>query len=121
MSHIDLASRYPGIFSNWRRLQQRTRRLQPHIPITTTGVLILIASLAALRGFGYQRMDLVVFALTVCALSIVLVSAVMVTVTGLLLCRRLAATMIRHCRRCRRRPVMQTKPLCSYPVTAGCP
>ena len=93
MSHIDLASRYPGIFSNWRRLQQRTRRLQPHIPITTTGVLILIASLAALRGFGYQRMDLVVFALTVCALSIVLVSAVMVTVTGLLLRRRLAATM----------------------------
>lgn len=81
------------VVSHFRRLQGRTNslfaRLHPHFPLTVAGMAILAMAVLALQGFGYRRMDLVVFALTVCALSIVTFSAVMVSVTGLLLRRRL--------------------------------
>lgn len=76
-----------------RRLQGRATtlcaRLHPHFPLTVAGLAVFAMALLALQGFGYRRMDLVVFALTVCALSIVSFSVVMVTVTGLVLRRRL--------------------------------
>ncbi len=79
--------------SRLRRLQDRTNtllgRLHPHFPLTLAGLAVLAMAVLALQGFGYQRMDLVVFALTVCALSIVIFSVLMVTATGLVLRRRL--------------------------------
>ncbi|MBC52704.1 MAG: hypothetical protein CMQ34_02595 [Gammaproteobacteria bacterium] len=79
--------------SRVRHLQGRATRLlarlHPHFPLTVAGLAVLAMALLALQGFGYRRMDLVVFALTVCALSIVTFSVVMVTVTGLVLRRRL--------------------------------
>jgi hypothetical protein len=59
------------------------RRLAPFFPFSLAGLLILAATVIALRSFGYGRMDLVIFALTVCVLAIVLVSLMMVTVTGI--------------------------------------
>lgn len=80
-------------WSRFRRQQTRAtnlcKRLQPHFPLTVAGLAVFAMAMLALRGFGYQRMDLVVFALTVCALSIVTFSVVMVTVTGLFLRQRL--------------------------------
>lgn len=76
-----------------RQLQRwaadQTTRWRPHFPLTLAGLAVLAMALLALQGFGYQRMDLVVFALTICALSIVTFSVLMVTITGLLLRRRL--------------------------------
>lgn len=78
-------------FTEQMRLTWRPRlsRLQPHLPLSLTGLAVLVVALAALQGFGYQRMDLVVFALTVCAISILGASVVLVTVTGIVLQRRL--------------------------------
>lgn len=79
--------------SQLRRLRSQASRLlarlRPHFPLTLAGLAVFAMATLALQGFGYQRMDLVVFALTVCALSIVTFSALMVTVTGLVLKRRL--------------------------------
>lgn len=84
-------------FSNIQNLTEQVRltwrlrlsRLQPHLPLSLTGLAVLVVAVAALQGFGYQRMDLVVFALTVCAISILGASVVLVTVTGIVLQRRL--------------------------------
>lgn len=82
-----------SVLMRLRRLQgwaaQQTKRWRPHFPLTLAGLAVLAMALLALQGFGYQRMDLVVFALTICALSIVTFSVLMVTITGLLLRRRL--------------------------------
>jgi len=79
--------------SRIRRLQTwahtQNARIRPHFPFSVAGLSVLALALLALQGFGYRRMDLVVFALTVCALSIVIFSVLMVTVAGLLLRRRL--------------------------------
>jgi len=58
-------------------------------PLTLPGVLILTLTLGSLFWIGYRRMDLVVFALTVCAIAIVLFSLLMVLITGLICRRRL--------------------------------
>lgn len=71
------------------RLRYLAERIRTHFPLSLVGLLILLLAAVALQGFGYQRMDLVVFALTICALSIVLISSIMVTVTGLLVRKRL--------------------------------
>ncbi len=71
------------------RAQQLFVRIRPHFPLTVSGLAVLAMALLALQGFGYRRMDLVVFALTVCALSIVTFSALMVTLSGLWLRQRL--------------------------------
>lgn len=59
--------------------------LRERFPLTVQGVAVLVIAMFALRTFGYGRMDLVVFALAVCALAIVLFSTVIVLLGGLLL------------------------------------
>ncbi|ALO45564.1 DUF58 domain-containing protein [Pseudohongiella spirulinae] len=71
------------------QIRHYAERLRTHFPLSMAGLLILLLALASLQGFGYQRMDLVVFALTVCALSIVLISSIMVITTGLIIRKRL--------------------------------
>jgi len=76
--------------SHWRQtLQRHNARLQPHFPLSMAGLAVAVLAVLALQGFGYRRMDLVVFALTVCALSIVTFSVIMVTCSGLILRKRL--------------------------------
>ena len=58
-------------------------------PLTAAGVAVTLVCALALQAFGYGRMDLVVFALTICGLSIVGASLVMVIISGLLLRSRL--------------------------------
>lgn len=58
-------------------------------PLTAAGLAVTVVCLLALRTFGYGRMDLVVFALTICGLSIVGFSLVMVIISGLMLRPRL--------------------------------
>lgn len=72
-----------------RKVTNLARALRPHIPFTLAGASILSISLLALRYLGYQRMDLVVFALSVCAISIIVFCLVSVTLTGLFLRHRL--------------------------------
>lgn len=69
----------------WRRLSER---ISNRFPLSSAGLAVLLLALTALYGFGYQRMDLVVFALTVCALVITLAAVCLTTITGLVLRRR---------------------------------
>ena len=69
---------------------QVIRRFHPHIPFTLAGVSVLALAVLALQFFGYQRMDLVVFALSVCAISIVMFCLLAVFLSGLVVRRRLA-------------------------------
>ncbi len=78
-----------GISTRWQSLLHQSQRLMLHFPLSLAGLLIMVLAVLALQGFGYQRMDLVVFALTICALSILAASVVMVTVSGLVLRRRI--------------------------------
>ena len=59
--------------------------LRDRFPLTVQGVTALVIAMFTLRTFGYGRMDLVVFALAVCALAIVLFSTVIVLLGGLML------------------------------------
>jgi len=59
--------------------------LRERFPLTAQGLAVLIIALVALRVFGYGRMDLVVFALAICALAIVCFSTVIVLLGGLIL------------------------------------
>lgn len=59
--------------------------LRERFPLSFQGVLLLIIALTALQRYGYGRMDLVVFALAICALAIVCFSTVMVVLGGLIL------------------------------------
>ncbi|MEX1197622.1 MAG: DUF58 domain-containing protein [Pseudohongiellaceae bacterium] len=77
---IQASHRFP-----WRRLRDV---LAWRFPLSTVGLAVLLLALTALYGFGYQRMDLVVFALTVCALVITLAALLLTTLSGLLLRRR---------------------------------
>lgn len=72
-----------GSLGTW--LTNRAVRLREHFPLTLTGLLTLGAALLALRVFGYAAMDLVAFALAVCAIAIVLCSMVCVIAGGVLL------------------------------------
>ncbi|MCB1671309.1 MAG: DUF58 domain-containing protein [Gammaproteobacteria bacterium] len=60
------------------------QRLREHFPLTIQGVLSLAVTLLALRVFGYGAMDLVVFALSICAIAILLFSLFCVIFGGLL-------------------------------------
>lgn len=60
-------------------------------PLSTQGLAVLLIAILALQRFGYGRMDLVVFALAVCALAIVCFSTVIVLLGGLIL-----RSQIRH-------------------------
>jgi len=77
-------------------------------PLTSGGISVALVCAAALRGFGYGRMDLVVFALTVCGLAIVGFTVLMVVVSGVLLRSRL-------------RKQMEALPLSSLQAEAGYP
>jgi len=59
-------------------------RLREHFPLTLQGVLTLALMLMMLQIFGYGAMDLVVFALTICAIAILLFSLFCVIFGGLL-------------------------------------
>lgn len=59
-------------------------RLREHFPLTLKGVVILLLMLLALEVFGYGSMDLIVFALTVCAITILLFSLFCVIFGGLM-------------------------------------
>jgi hypothetical protein len=76
--------------SRWRhRMSQQFGRRLGWFPLTSGGLGMTLVCLAALRGFGYGRMDLVVFALTVCGLSIVGFTLLMVLLSGVLLRSRI--------------------------------
>ena len=59
--------------------------LRERFPLTTQGLAVLLIAILALQRFAYGRMDLVVFALAVCALAIVCFSTVIVLLGGLIL------------------------------------
>ncbi len=59
--------------------------LRERFPLSLQGLALLVIALLALRVYGYGRMDLVVFALAVCALAIVCFSTVIVVLGGLIL------------------------------------
>ncbi len=67
--------------------------LQERFPLTVQGCAVLIIALAALEIFGYGSMDLVVFALAVCALAIVGFSLLAVLLAGLILRYRLRVSL----------------------------
>ncbi|MEX2132475.1 MAG: DUF58 domain-containing protein [Pseudohongiellaceae bacterium] len=60
-------------------------RLREHFPLTLQGVISLSLALLALQVFGYGRLDLVVFALGVCAIAIVVFSMLSVIVGGVIM------------------------------------
>lgn len=70
------------------RARNRLSRLSAAVPLTASGAAVLLLALSTLYFFGYQRMDLVVFALAVCALIIVLAAVALTTITGVILRRR---------------------------------
>lgn len=70
------------------RLRQLLHHLASASPLTASGLAALLMSSAALYGFGYQRMDLVVFALSICALIITLAAVLLTFTTGQVLKRR---------------------------------
>jgi hypothetical protein len=76
-----------------RRWQYTLRSWLIWFPLTAAGVAVTLACVLALRAFGYGRMDLVVFALTICGLSIVGFSLALVMVSGLILRTRLRAAI----------------------------
>ncbi|HLT64471.1 MAG TPA: hypothetical protein VKZ92_08110, partial [Pseudohongiella sp.] len=105
MTSLVTEPRQPG----WRqRVGQRMQRWLGWFPLTSGGISVALVCAAALRGFGYGRMDLVVFALTVCGLAIVGFTVLMVVVSGVLLRSRL-------------RKQMEALPLSSLQAEAGYP
>ncbi len=60
------------------------QRLREHFPLTLQGVIALALLLLALQVFGYGAMDLVVFALAICAIAILLFSLFCVIFGGLM-------------------------------------
>ena len=76
----------PQMGHRWRGLSRR-------FPLHGNGIIMLLLALAALHLFGYQRMDLVVFALAVCVVTIVLITMVMVFFTGLWLRHKLQSEL----------------------------
>ena len=60
------------------------QRLREHFPLTVQGVITLTLILLALQVFGYGAMDLVVFALTICAIAILVFCLFCVIFGGLM-------------------------------------
>ncbi len=75
------------------RLQTAARWLIDRFPFTLAGTLILVVTLGSLYWFGYRRMDLVVFALTVCGIAIVAFSLMVVLGAGMVARRRLKSLL----------------------------
>ncbi|MCI5106249.1 MAG: DUF58 domain-containing protein [Pseudomonadales bacterium] len=73
----------------WRVL----RGLLGLFPLTFQGVLTLLATALALSIFGYGSMDLVVFALAICALAILVFSLFCAVLSGVIMQRRIARLM----------------------------
>lgn len=59
--------------------------LRERFPLSSQGLAVLLIAILALQRYGYGRMDLVVFALAICALAIVCFSTVIVLLGGLIL------------------------------------
>lgn len=72
-----------------RSVQTRLRAFAGLFPLTARGVVALLCVALALRFFGYGAMDLMVFALGICALAILLTCLFSVVVCGLILQRRI--------------------------------
>ena len=70
-------------------VKARLRALASLFPLTARGITVLICIALALRFFGYGAMDLMVFALGICALAILLSCLFSVVVCGLILQRRI--------------------------------
>jgi hypothetical protein len=66
----------------WQPLRRMGRHVAEHSPFTLLGLIILLLATAMLQFYGYRRMDLVVFALTVCALVIVIGCLILVLMAG---------------------------------------
>lgn len=75
------------------RIRALVAALVSHFPLTTQGSLALILSAGALRLFGYGSMDLVVFALCLCALFVVITSLFATVIGGLIVQRRILRTL----------------------------
>jgi len=90
----------------------RVRRLFSWFPFTVAGMAVTLVCVLALQGFGYGRMDLVVFALTICGLSLVGLSLLMVTVSGLLLRPRVHQSNLAQ-------PATALSAEAGYPNTSG--
>lgn len=67
------------------RLRGFITAIRERSPLTMQGLAVILIALLALQRFGYGRMDLVVFALAVCALAIVSFSTIIVLLGGLIL------------------------------------
>src|SRR6056300_542587 len=75
------------------RIRALIAALVSHFPLTGQGSLALILSAGALRLFGYGSMDLVVFALCLCALFVVITSLFATVIGGLIVQRRVLRTL----------------------------
>jgi hypothetical protein len=69
------------------------RKLLTLFPITLQGLIILILATYALNIYGYGVMDLVVFSLAICALAILIFSLFSSVISGLLIQRKVRATL----------------------------
>ena len=70
-------------------VKNQLRALAGLFPLTARGVVALLCIALALRFFGYGAMDLMVFALGICALAILVSCLFSVIVCGLILQRRI--------------------------------
>ena len=69
------------------------KRLIALFPLTLQGLITLLLTAYALRVYGYGSMDLIVFSLTICALSILLFSLFCSVISGILIQRRVRASL----------------------------
>lgn len=108
---------HSGTQSPAQLLRRAFTLARERFPLTTQGVTVLVIALFALRVFGYGRMDLVVFALAVCALAIVCFSTVIVLLGGLILRHQIREDM--EMQVLLRRHVARIKVEAGYPNETG--
>lgn len=78
----------------WRRhLLTLASTLAGLFPLTLQGTITLLVTALALRIYGYGAMDLVVFALAICALTILVASLFCAVISGILIQRRVHARL----------------------------
>lgn len=70
-----------------------SRRLIALFPLTLQGTITLLLAAYALRVYGYGAMDLVVFSLAICALSILVFSLFCSVISGLVIQQRVRAIL----------------------------
>ncbi|MCY4355999.1 MAG: DUF58 domain-containing protein [Gammaproteobacteria bacterium] len=73
--------------------KQLLQAISTRFPLTTQGCLTLVLAVAALDVFAYGSLDLVVFALATCALTIVLFCLLNTVITGLLMQSRIRKSL----------------------------